>query len=178
MSALAEASEPYHVWLRDLLSCDGRTDHNTVLEEMACYEFIARHPFDANRFEDVQRQLRNLYSEDEVVGPCTVLEVMIVVCQRFAEKIGTDTFGITWTDIFWDALMNLGLYLFDDSICATDPKALDYVRDIIVRFVDRDYDYNGCGGAWPLLNPRDDARKNDLMRQLGLYFSEHFTFDD
>ena len=97
--------------------------------------------------------------------PCSVLEMIIGLSLRCEETIMMEDSEISkiykW---FWDMIRNLGLYIMDD-INYNDR----YVQDVLTRFINREYERNGSGGLFTLVNTNRDLRKVEIWYQLCWY---------
>lgn len=135
---------------------------------------------DRNRIEDA-KQLREefiaeqLYREDEDLiymfrsRPCSLLEVLISLSDRMEDVMKIGRFP-TW---FWEILSNLGMEDFDND--HFNGKNLRKIDRIIKKFLDREYDYNGFGGLFPLKDPPKDQRKEEIWYQMSAYLVENYS---
>lgn len=135
---------------------------------------------DNNRLDD-GKYLRNHFFLDIGVDgefiehPVSVLEVLIALCNRIdAEYLGNPN-NPRPDIIFWEILCNLGL----DSVCFTDsrvkyPTNLRRFQDIIDTFLDREYDFYGKGGLFPLKSVSFDQREVEIWEQMQAYLSEKY----
>jgi hypothetical protein len=140
---------------------------------MCDVEFVALVPFDQNRIGDALR-LRNQFSNETgvlnraLMGlPVTVLEVLVGLSERMWELAydpDNDNSSLYW---FWMLVRNLGLTDYDDPNC--DEEDLSRIRDILVKFVNREYEENGTGGLFPLDYPEEDQREVELWYQMQHY---------
>lgn len=96
---------------------------------------------------------------------CSVLEVMVALSIRMEESILCDPdYGDRTSIWFWEMIKSLGLYHMDD-----DNFDEQFVRDVIERFMDRDYEPNGRGGLFTVRNARCDMRDVDIWYQMCMY---------
>lgn len=132
--------------------------------------FVCKLPNDMNRVDEAIRQ-RAGYS-DAPKGSANVLEVLVSLCRQLTfmaegmiekEKNGAD--------IWFDRIIeNLGMTaLMDDD---WDEDFVEIAEAQIDRWMDRDYDYDGFGGAFPLDNPRNDQTEVELWYQMNAYLME------
>jgi len=73
---------------------------------------------------------------------------------------------------FWEMMDNLGLTAYDDD-SYVDLDGTTYVEQIIDEFVNREYDYDGTGGIFPLKHAEKDQRNVEIWYQMSAYLYEH-----
>ena len=129
-------------------------------------------PKDKNRAED-GRSLRRRFAIDQgiegqeihLVGPCSVLEMMIALAFKCEEDFMDDpAYGNRTSQWFWNMIVSLGLGGMTD-------KNFEYhrVNDIVQRFLDRDYESNGKGGLFTIRRCDRDLRDAEIWHQLCWY---------
>lgn len=136
-------------------------------------EFIWLIPNDDNRAEDGKELRYEFISSWNVKDVdsywlnlgCSVLEMLIALARRASFDSDEDT--IEW---FWRFLVNLDLYRFNDAVI--DDADLEYIEDVVNRFLFRNYTRKGVGGLFPLMHPPKDQRKVELWYQLSSYLLE------
>lgn len=132
-------------------------------------------PNDDNRIED-GKALRPIFLEqtgyqlDDPYGlfisiDCSVLEMFIALSQQAAFL--SDGQPAEW---FWRIMHNLEFDGFTDSIF--EISIAEEVEDTLERIIERDYEANGSGGAFPLQSAQNDQRKVELWYQLQAYLVE------
>lgn len=168
----------YFRWLAKKVRVDihSRSDMSYLFMMRALFEkeFYWTLPFDEHRAMD-GLSLRSDYFDcmddtDTDVGPCTVLEVLValaIICDRDLLGYGNEDRAYEW---FWDMIQNLGLDAYTDT--EFDPDAVNQILD---RWLDRDYDQNGCGGLFYTNDPTQDMRTLEIWWQMQLYASEKFN---
>lgn len=108
---------------------------------------------------------RDLIEEHLDTRPCSVLEMMISLAFRVEEEIMNDTgYGNRTGQWFWNMIHSLGLGSMNDS---KFDKV--YVRDVIFRFLDRKYDYDGKGGLFTIPECGRDMRTAEIWHQTMWY---------
>lgn len=101
--------------------------------------------------------------------PCSVLEMMIALALRCEETImHNPDFGDRLGQWFWTMIVNLGLGPMTDD--RFDRK---YVDDVIQRFLNREYEYNGKGGLFTVKHPSRDMRSVEIWYQMCWYLDEN-----
>jgi hypothetical protein len=167
--------EQYLTWLYSKVGSTRLTSPSRTFWTLFRYlyktEFLWIIPNDDNRMED-GRELRYEFLDDQRirnVDPhwmglgCSILEMLYALSRRLEFEDGTS--ARAW---FWKLLENLELDKQSDS-----RFDLNYVEDIIVRLIWRNYEPNGRGGLFPLKHPHADQRNVEIWYQLNAYILEH-----
>lgn len=169
-------NEEYFKWLCNLVCDDVRCDD--LLEELHSIEFVYKLAMDENRASDgVDLRYRfadeHDYHQAMIVSyldnrPCSVLEMMVALALRCEEDIMVDPdIGNQTGKWFWNMIKNLGLYpKANKKINKTE------VHEVIERFLNREYQYDGSGGLFAIKYPPKDLRDVELWYQLNWYLSE------
>lgn len=142
-------------------------------------EFYWTIPLDENRAID-GLELRKRYldlhrewdeeSQDLLLGqPATFFEVVIALARRIEFELYSPTSKATVGDYFWELIQNIGLSEFIDH--NANP---DHLWCVVTRVIDRDYEYDGTGGLFPLQHPRQDQRNVELWNQMHRYLAEQY----
>ena len=171
----------YFDWLYDYV-CKNKSHNNTTYRKLLMtlhdIEFIFSIPNDINRAKDGEylRYRFSLYIEEtegvslpcEIVGPCSVLEMMIALAIRCEETIMDDTqYGDRTSQWFWNMINNLGIGLMTDDI---------YDRDYVVKKIDiflkRQYEPNGKGGLFYIRDCQEDLATLEIWTQLCWYLDK------
>lgn len=115
---------------------------------------------------------------DALTGPCTVFEMMVALASRIESDImQSDELGNRTSAWFWDMLYNLlwdyDITVFRDNEITTKAGAI--VRRLITKLLDRDYDFNGNGGLFPLGPNTDvDQREVEIWYQAQYWLVENY----
>lgn len=165
----------YFEWLCELIDSkrfSKQVSYRKLLMHLHNIEFTWVIPMDENRADD-GIQLRRRYAlycddmslTDYILGPCSVLEMMVALAIRCEETIMDDTaMGDRTGQWFWGMVHNLGLSPM------TDPKFdRAFVDDIIARFLNREYEPNGRGGLFTVRHCNHDLRTVEIWWQLSWY---------
>lgn len=135
-------------------------------------------PMDENRAEDgisfrYEFGYNNGYSNGIIeryldIKPCSVLEMMIALAFKVEEQITNDSdYGDRTGQWFWNMIVSLGLgYVSDNDFNER------YVRNVIDRFLDRDYEPTGRGGLFTIENCNYDLRYMDIWSQFMWYLDD------
>ena len=127
---------------------------------------------------DVNREmdglhLRELYSIEtgnqiDSTNPCNVLEMLIALCIRMDKDVIGDDNNLYLQEWFERLLNNLGLQDFINGNIDNSE-----VRQILQKWMDREYSEDGNGGLFPLLKPNCDQRKVEIWVQMNSYIIEN-----
>lgn len=167
----------YFNWLYNYV-CKGRAHNNTsytkLFKLLHNIEFTFSIPNDINRAKDgvdLRYRFAMKHYDDRILdildGPCSVLEMMIALAIRCEETIMDDPrYGDRTAQWFWTMTANLGIeYMFDEAF---DEKT---AKDIIYRFLDRNYGPDGKGGLFYIKGCNDDLRNIEIWVQLCWYLN-------
>lgn len=173
-------SEEYYEWLCTMIN---PKEHYALLSYLHNSEFLwdpQTMPMDENRAED-GRGLRGIFTniagyhqyENHMTDACSVLEMLIGVARRMDYimlEIGQEEQTDKW---FWVLLENLGLDTYTDK----DFYAGE-VHDILMKFMQRDIDFNGNGGLFPMIHADENQADVEIWYQMSAYLDEVYTFTD
>lgn len=171
--------ESYKEWLISFVDCyDELMDYSELMDYLFYHEFT----YDEST-DDINRVGDALYYRkefDSIMGSRvvelgnwfmpnpSVLEVLITFAIRIETDImsdGNDDYG-RWFYLF---LSNLKLLDYDNLYF--DQVEVGFIVD---SFCNRDYNYDGYGGLFPLKNPRSDQRYEGLWGQMSAYLNENY----
>lgn len=174
--------DEYFEWMYHIV-CDGRYSESHSYRKLLSY--LHRTPFrweipkDVNRAEDgTELRYRFAYEnymdetevQEELRGPCSVLEMMLALAIRCEETIMDDpNIGDRTSQWFWKMVVNLGLGPMVDR--KFDQQ---YVEEVISRFLDREYDADGHGGLFVVRDCGCDLRDVEIWTQ-AMWFLDSIT---
>lgn len=150
--------------------------YRNLLHILYTKEFVWIIPNDDNRVED-GKELRYIFLSEEQITVddqhwmelgCSMLELLIGLSRRL--EFETDIPAVDW---FWELLENLNLHKMSDQKHISRHN----VEDILDRVIWRNYEYDGSGGLFPLVNAEKDQRKVELWYQLSAYILERGIFE-
>lgn len=173
--------DDYFEWLYNIVCDDENSKHvsyRKLLNDIHAIPFRYSIAMDSNRAADgVDLRYRYGYEhgiDQRIIAscldicPCSVLEMMIALALRMEESIMADSdYGNRTGQWFWNMIGSLHLGSQSD-----DHYNAKKVMNIILRFLDRDYDYNGNGGLFTLSDPTTDQRETEIWYQMCGYLSE------
>lgn len=163
--------DEYFDWMYDLVGgvdYSPRVSYRKLLTYLHDVEFVYLIDMDSNRAEDGVSLRRRFSSYNSgLSGPCSILEMMVALAIRCEENIMDDpTMGDRTGQWFWGMIMSLGLNgMTDDHF---DER---YVKHVIDRFLNREYDPDGRGGLFIVRNSTIDFRKIEIWNQLSWYLN-------
>ena len=172
-----EVNNDYFEWLYNYVCGDmysERISYRKLLMFLHSTEFRYIIDMDENRACDgidlrrrfsIDQGYDGDYLSDYIIGPCSVLEMILALAIRCEENIMDDPrYGDRTRQWFWGMINNLGL---DSMIDSRFDKTT--VNDIVQRFLDREYEPNGKGGLFTIKGVRKDLRKVEIWYQLNWY---------
>ncbi len=123
-----DSEKAYFLWLCGKVGVNegkANSDRRELLWDLHQKEFIFSVPNDDNRYFDGLDLRTKFCSENEekryqiIKGSCTVLEMMIALCNRIDYSISDGKTKSTTDKWFWELITNLGLETYSDR----DPHA-------------------------------------------------------
>lgn len=115
---------------------------------------------------------------DALNGGCSVLEMLVGLASRIESDImQSDELGNQTGYWFWDMVHNLlqdyGLIIFQDN--EIDSHHGDIIRNRVMTFLDRSYDFYGRnGGLFPLAETNVDQRDVEIWYQAQRWLAENY----
>lgn len=175
----------YLEWIYSLVYSDenySRLSYHKLLAFLYNTEFIYILTMDENRAGDgISFRYRYGYEHnysDSIISrhldtkPCSVLEMMVALAFKVEEQIMDDSnYGNRTGQWFWNMVVSLGLGNMHDSNFDEG-----YVRYVVHRFLQRDYEPNGKGGLFTLNNCIYDLRDMEIWSQCMRYLDEVQNF--
>lgn len=161
----------YFEWMFDLV-CEGQyaeiISYKKLLEYLHSVEFTYSIEKDADRAEDgIELRYRFAYETERpyadryLIGPCSVLEMMIALALRCEEVMDDTAYGDRTAQWFWKMVVNLGL---GDML---DSRFDEYhVEKVIERFLNREFEPDGRGGLFRVKHCDYDLRYVELWKAM------------
>lgn len=173
----------YFKWLCSLVDADNETGSYIYLmrelfEEPFDFGNAELIPNDDNRIKDglILREEfleeNNLIKKIRIVGPCSLLEMMIKLAERM-EDLFCEYDYIYW---FWEMIRNLEFICYDDShiYWAGGRECPEEIDVGIYKLVKRDYSFDGIGSLFPRKCVKKDMRKTEIWYQMNSYLVEKY----
>lgn len=175
-----EILNEYFEWLYRLV-CGDRYSNAISYKKLLAYlhrtEFTYLLSKDKNRAADGV-DLRYRFSKERYHGhvpscldePCSILEMMVALAIRCEETIMDDPkIGDRTSQWFWGMVTNMGLGYMSDN------RFDEHVaKEIIDRFLNRDYSQNGRGGLFTVRNCEYDLTNIEIWTQM-LWFLDSIS---
>lgn len=100
--------------------------------------------------------------------PCSILEMMIALSIRMEEAIMSDpAVGNRTGQWFWSMINSLGLFDMTDR-----DFDIYKISNVLSKFLNREYRFDGAGGLFTLQNPGRDMRFVEIWYQMQGYLLE------
>lgn len=176
---MRSGADPYFDWL--CITINNR-DYIELARALHSREFRAKLPSDQNRGMDGM-QLRVEFMEKHGAlgsstnrGPCTMLEFLIGIAKHMSFLMYGNSSDHRTAYYFWVLIKNIGLYhCTDEAWYSID--GMFYVEDAVDRILNRQYDWTGKGGLFPLRNPQEDQRGVEIWYQMHSWLGENSELD-
>lgn len=170
----------YFDWLCRLVCGDGfskQVSYEKLLMYLHDVPFTYSFDMDENRAKDgVELRYRFAHSitpqshiKDilyQLRGSCSVFEMMVALAVRCEEWMDNTKYGDRTGQWFWEMVVSLGL-----GGMTNDRFDLDIVEPAIARFLDRNYEPNGRGGLFTIMNCHEDLRDVQIWYQMCWYLN-------
>lgn len=185
-------NDEYFEWLLNIVGVDSADPNGYGLLCSILHEVIF-HPIldmDENRWEDGVRyrfdfalahehgdqNAAELVADylDDNLGGCTVLELIISLAEKICWEMEDSQYEAHAGKWFNEMIGNLGLDMYTNQELMDNEAAYFEVDAILERFVFRRYHYNGEGGLFPLQNPNEDQRDQEIAIQMNDYLMENY----
>lgn len=179
MSFDFDVEQDYFQWLCDIVGIEhGEEGYNILARDLFRTTFYSIVPHDENRAMD-GIALREEYIGQvnypkyiHLDGECNMLEMLIGLARRISyETDSAEYTRDTTSEWFWQLVRNLGLDVFNDSDYARMDGTIK-VDEILNRFLERNYQWDGRGGLFPLNDAEEDQRDVEIWYQKDAYLME------
>lgn len=173
----ARINEEYFSWMCDKV-CGERFAESISYRKLLTFlhdvEFIWILPMDKNRADNGLSLRRSFVLdvgyEDHVAeyisGPCSILEMMIALAIHMEDIMDDYRYGNRTGQWFWGMVRSLGLNGMYDL--AYDE---DHVQEVILKFLNRDYEPDGRGGLFTIRGCYEDLRDVEISVQRNWYLN-------
>lgn len=171
--------EEYFEWMYQIVDGKGYSELLNLLNDEDFYAII---PLDDNRLID-GCELRYRFADECSIPKvvidrlfeshrCSVLEMMVGLAIRIEDTIMADAdFGDRSSMWFWIMIKSLGLYDMTNDVLYNSDTAYDEIKDIIHKFLEREYKPNGEGGLFTVYNTTKDLRNMEIWYQMCMFFN-------
>lgn len=167
------AHQAYIGWLADQIVPNRHRNFDELFRIMHAKEFVYVVVNDDSRMQDARDVRSDCFREfkvkpyvtTDVLGPISVLEILIALSRRMSFMT-----GIAPGEWAWVLLQNLQLDLFSGRITRLWAEE---INNILERLIWRQYAPDGAGGFFPLGYPEEDQREVELWYQMAAYLAEN-----
>lgn len=173
--------DEYFNWLCQIILDDRHSlrAYGRLLAYLLDCRFEYTIPMDGNRAADgvnlrYQFGSECRYSQAAIayeldIFDCSVLEVMVALAMRIEnDYMDNDNYGNRVPYWFWTMVESLGLSFMAEP--HFDREAADF---IVRRFLNRDYESNGRGGLFTIMEPSRDMRSVEIWYQMCEYLNQY-----
>lgn len=166
--AQTRIEKEYFEWMYDLVCNDIYVEQNSY-RELLSYLHNTRFKYSirkdaARAYDGIDLRYRfaeKYYPEltynevrEVLSGPCSVLEMIVALAIRCEETIMDDpSYGDRMNQWFWKMIVSLGLGAMTDR-----RFDIQYVKDVVKRFLNREYEPDGRGGLFRIRDCEHDLR--------------------
>lgn len=171
-------SVEYYNWMCDIICEDSSQQamYDSLLTYLYQKRFVAVLPQDENRIDDgINLRYRFSYAvgiPQSIIASsldkndCSVLEMLVALALRWEETIMRDSSQGDRTAIwFWTMIRNLEIDVTDEEFDIYN------VEEIVDKFIDREYDFDGRGGLFCIDNCVYDMRNVEIWCQLNRWLA-------
>jgi hypothetical protein len=192
MKERVRMNEEYFEWLLNIIGIDpeDQNGYGLLCSQLMDTAFYPILEMDENRWEDGIRY-RYLYAMekengdayragmlsdhlDDIIGGCSVLELMIAMADRMRCELEGSRYEANTGYWFRVLLGNLGLDIYTNNEYLCNEAAFFDVEKIVEKMVFRKYGFDGRGGLFPLQNPNSDQSKEEIATQMNNYLLENY----
>ena len=173
----------YLLWLSAKIVSVSATNpsktYSLLLERMFNTPFYWSVPMDENRAIDGLDLRREFLSEHHLesggldhLGPCSFLEMLIALCSRMDFQVPGDIRGRFGVAVWFHRILeNMRLReMTDEAYMEADLRW--ETDEVLARIMNRQYNYNGGPGMFPLEDPPVDQRGMEIWYQASMYMIE------
>lgn len=165
-------------------------DYGIVLRNLFEADFIYPIPMDKNRaddaielrlniFDEIGRETRVYQSKEDITKvPPKLLEVMVALSERMSYLISSPEKEDSIKECFFDIFRNAGFNVYKNTsfVKTNIEDTMYHLMYDIDTLLYRQYEFNGVGGFFPLIAPREDQRHVELWYQMQAYLDEKYSF--
>ena len=167
---MSEYQSDYYMWLLERV--EGTGMFGALYSKLLRFLFDTKYTYtfvmDGNRAKGGE-SLRSIFAAEEGVfiedvhsGPCTVLEMI----EALATEMAFDKHD-SISRWFWELLDNLGLMVYKD-----DNFNEKEIKDILNRWMSRNYEPDGKGSLFPIPGFDGDMRNVEIWDQMNIYMTK------
>lgn len=184
MQQATDEFDGYFLWLGSLVDADWDR-YSELLYALYSMDFIWCLEQDESRATEglmLREEYHSLAQDDSVMlmdKPCSVLEALIPLARRMDDMLIDDYTGNRTRVWFWEFIRNLGLKKYNnDRLLHKLETDDDYdIQATIMKWLEREFEYNGKGSIFPLKESSCDQRSKTLIYQMYDYCFENYLVE-
>lgn len=178
----AEDYDGYFLWLCSLVNAD-MTRYSELLWTLHEMDFVWILELDESRSVDgldLRREYFELCPDEDWIivleKGCSVLEMLIALARRIEGVLGDINTGDRTRVWFWEMLRNLGLKPYSNIRLEYDEDGSELmdVQLILSKWMNREFDIDGTGSIFPLMNPVHNQLERSIVYQMYDYLIENY----
>lgn len=183
MRNVVDDFDDYFIWLCACAGVDLER-YSELMLVLYFTEFIVTMELDDSRRVEGLMLREEFYNLDKLSdwvmfmdAPCTVLEAMVGIARRLDGLTTDENCGDRTSVWFWEMIGNLGLKRFTNQVFEEETHSEDLskeIYDILFVWMNRDFDWDGRGSAFPISNPEFDQRYRTIMYQMYDYVDAYY----
>lgn len=172
----------YFNWLCEMVHIDSHECWN-MAKDLHSIEFTWSIPMDENRAMDGVELREDFFRDnlhidsgylDYMDEPCSVLEMFIALAKRINFLMDDPyEYRSRVSDYFWEIVHNLSLDEYTDDVYYSCNGNYD-LNLIIDCLLNREYEWNGVGGMFPLRHTVSDQTEVEIWSQMQEYLEENY----
>lgn len=169
----------YENWLVERIGFEENREYRKLIGTLHSIPFLSRISRDRNREDDGLMLREEFCSEMGLSGdevdqftnerPCSVLEMLIALAIRVDNEWIGDPGEAHPEEFFWEMLVNLGLAKYHNRHFHEF-----LVENIVLKWLDREFEPDGKGSIFPLKHPHRDQRNIEIWSQMLAYVNENY----
>ena len=168
----------YLEWLSAHVTPNRQRNFQELFYQLYTKEFFIVVANDHSRIQDVHELRHTCFREFgvkpyvtvDVLGPVSVLEILVALSKRLAYQTSSDSGA--WA---WQLMVNLQLNQYSGRISR---RLADEIDGMLDRLIWRQYDSDGVGGFFPLAWPQRDQTEVEIWYQMSAYLHEQELHDN
>ena len=173
----------YFDWLCELINLD-ESEYSILIKALYVIPFQWILELDINRNRDgllLREEFAEFYPKGigAIGDTASVLEVLIGLSRQMDFILDDEDRGDRTRLWFWEFIKNLNLDIYTDYYIESQCyHYMDDIEAICMKWMNRQFEYNGVGSPFPLDKPLDNQVHLDMIRQLNAYILEKHMYED
>lgn len=170
------------------LEAEGDGGYLRLCEVLQSIEYLPQTDMDENRCGecmDLRRDFTQRYYAGEDQGILdildgtygengTMMELLSVMAEKMAFEVCDSEYEASTRKWFLEMMVNCGVYNYAENSRFEEADAESIVRDAMDTVIFKKIGWDGEGGLFPLMYPKYDQRKVELVIQMNNYLEENY----